>query len=76
MHRWGLEKPHDLSVARQPVLVADGDNDRMVPSKNSSDLARRLSTHAELVIYSDAGHGGIFPFHQEFVETAPEFLGR
>ncbi|MFD7936636.1 hypothetical protein ACFV4T_19245 [Streptomyces sp. NPDC059755] len=24
IHRWGLEKPHDLSVVRQPVLVANG----------------------------------------------------
>src|SRR5438034_1478280 len=24
IHRWGLERPHDLSVIRQPVLVANG----------------------------------------------------
>ncbi|MDQ0585770.1 alpha/beta fold hydrolase [Streptomyces rishiriensis] len=59
IHRWGLERPHDLSVIHQPVLVANGDSDRMVPSKNSADLARRLP-NAELVIYPDAGHGGIF----------------
>ena len=47
----------------------------MVPSKNSADLARRLP-NAELVIYPDAGHGGIFQFHQQFVETALEFLER
>jgi pimeloyl-ACP methyl ester carboxylesterase len=75
IHRWGLEKPQDLSVVRQPVLVANGDADRMVPSKNSADLARRLP-NAELVIYPDAGHGGIFQFHRQFVETALEFLER
>jgi pimeloyl-ACP methyl ester carboxylesterase len=75
IHRWGLEKPQDLSGVRQPVLVANGDADRMVPSKNSADLARRLP-NAELVIYPDAGHGGIFQFHQQFVETALEFLER
>jgi pimeloyl-ACP methyl ester carboxylesterase len=75
IHRWGLEKPHDLSVVQQPVLVAKGDSDRMVPSKNSADMARRLP-NAELVIYPDAGHGGIFQFHQEFVKTALEFLER
>ncbi|WP_264300154.1 alpha/beta fold hydrolase [Streptomyces phaeolivaceus] len=75
IHRWGLGRPHDLSVIRQPVLVANGDSDRMVPSKNSADLARRLP-NAELVIYPDAGHGGIFQFHEQFVETAVEFLER
>ncbi|MCX5366676.1 alpha/beta hydrolase [Streptomyces sp. NBC_00124] len=75
IHRWGLERPQDLSVIRQPVLVANGESDRMVPSQNSHDLARRLP-NAELVIYPDAGHGGIFQFHQQFVQTALEFLER
>lgn len=75
IRRWGLERPQDLSVIHQPVLVANGESDRMVPSKNSADLARRLP-NAELVIYPDAGHGGIFQFHRQFVETALEFLER
>jgi pimeloyl-ACP methyl ester carboxylesterase len=75
IHRWGLEEPHDLSVIRQPTLVANGDDDRMVPTKNSYDLARRLPD-SELVIYPDAGHGGIFQFHEQFVERALEFLDR
>jgi len=75
IHRWGLAQPSDLSVIHQPVLVANGDHDRMVPTKNSHDLARRLPD-SELVIYPDAGHGGIFQFHAQFVETAREFLAR
>lgn len=75
IHRWGLERPQDLSVIRQPALVANGESDRMVPSQNSHDLARRLP-NGKLVIYPDAGHGGIFQFHQQFVETALEFLER
>ncbi|MGA6228126.1 alpha/beta fold hydrolase [Streptomyces umbrinus] len=75
IHRWGLERPQDLSVILQPVLVANGESDRMVPSQNSYDLARRVPD-AELVIYPDAGHGGIFQFHREFVATAVEFLQR
>ena len=75
IHRWGLEKPSDLSVIHQPVLVANGDHDRMVPTENSHDLARRLPD-SELVIYPDAGHGGIFQFHAQFVEKALEFLAR
>ena len=46
----------------------------MVPTKNSVDLAERLPD-SELVIYPDAGHGGIFQFHEQFVEHALEFLG-
>jgi pimeloyl-ACP methyl ester carboxylesterase len=75
IHRWGLARPQDLSVIQQPVLVANGDNDRMVPTQNSADMARRLP-NAELVIYPDAGHGGIFQFHEQFVPTALEFLER
>ena len=47
----------------------------MVPTPNSVDLARRLP-NAELVIYPDAGHGGIFQFHEQFVPKALEFFGR
>ena len=43
IHAWGLQAPQDLSVIKQPVLVANGDNDRMVPSSNTHDLAKRIS---------------------------------
>ena len=75
IHRWGLARPADLSVIRQPVLVANGESDRMVPTKNSVDLARRLP-NSELVIYPDAGHGGIFQYHDQFVAKVREFLAR
>jgi pimeloyl-ACP methyl ester carboxylesterase len=75
IHRWGLAQPQDLSVIRQPVLVANGESDRMVPTKNSFDLARRLPD-ADLVVYPDAGHGGIFQFHERFVAEALDFLER
>lgn len=75
IHRWSLEAPHDLSAIRQPVLVANGESDRMVPTTNSYDLARRLP-NSELVIYPDAGHGGIFQYHEAFVDKALEFLGQ
>ncbi|UGQ13977.1 alpha/beta hydrolase [Yinghuangia sp. ASG 101] len=72
--RWGLQDPADLSNIRQPALVANGESDRMVPSQNPLDLAARLP-HSELVpLYRDAGHGGIFQYHDEFVAKALEFL--
>jgi pimeloyl-ACP methyl ester carboxylesterase len=75
IHRWGKQPPADLSMIRQPVLVANGESDRMVPTTNSVDLAQRLP-NADLVVYPDAGHGGIFQFHEQFVDTALEFLAR
>ncbi len=73
IHRWGRQDPADLSVIEQPALVANGEHDRMVPSSNSRDLAQRL-LHSDLVLYPDAGHGGIFQYHDEFVATALTFL--
>lgn len=70
---WARQTPADLSLIRQPVLVANGDTDRMVPTENSHDLHRRLP-NSELVIYPDAGHGGIFQFHGDFVERTLAFL--
>jgi pimeloyl-ACP methyl ester carboxylesterase len=74
IHAWGLEQPADLARIHHPVLVANGDADRMVPTTNSYDLARRLP-NATLRIYPDAGHGGIFQYHEQFVREALEFLG-
>jgi pimeloyl-ACP methyl ester carboxylesterase len=75
IHRWGRQERADLSVIEHPVMVANGDQDRMVPTTNTVDLHRRLP-NSELVIYPDAGHGGIFQYHRKFVETALEFLDR
>lgn len=70
---WGRQAPQDLGRIRIPVLVANGDNDIMVPTPNSHDMARRIPG-AELVIYSDAGHGGIFQHHAQFVPKVLAFL--
>jgi pimeloyl-ACP methyl ester carboxylesterase len=73
IHAWGRQAPQDLGQIRIPVLVANGDNDIMVPTPNSRDMARRIPG-AELVIYDDAGHGGIFQNHAQFVPKALAFL--
>jgi pimeloyl-ACP methyl ester carboxylesterase len=75
IHRWGQQPPADLSVIAQPALVANGESDRMVPISNSVELAQRLA-NAELVVYPDAGHGGIFQFHEQFVQKTLDFLDR
>jgi pimeloyl-ACP methyl ester carboxylesterase len=73
IHRWGRQKPADLASIHQPVLVMNGESDKMVPSTNTVDLNRRLPD-SQLVLYPDAGHGGVFQFHEGFVKRALEFL--
>jgi pimeloyl-ACP methyl ester carboxylesterase len=75
LRRWGMKEPADLSKVHHPVLVANGDSDRMVPSKNTIDLAQRLP-NSELIMYPDSGHGAVFQFHADFVPKALEFLSR
>lgn len=71
---WGRQAPQDLDRIRIPVLIANGDNDIMVPTVLSHDMARRIAD-ARLIIYEDAGHGGIFQYHFDFVPEALAFLG-
>jgi pimeloyl-ACP methyl ester carboxylesterase len=73
--KWGRGTPDDLSTITQPTLIANGDNDRMVPSVLSEDLRRRIKD-SELIIYPNSGHGGIFQFHKEFGPVAAQFLAR
>ena len=70
----GLAKPDDLSAITQPVFVANGDHDLMVASSHSADMARRLP-NSSLTIYPNAGHGGVFQYHEQFVPAVVEFLG-
>jgi pimeloyl-ACP methyl ester carboxylesterase len=73
IHAWANQQPSDLSNIRHPALIANGDQDRMVPSSNSVELARRLP-NARLKLYPDAGHGGVFQYHQAFVAEALDLL--
>jgi len=70
---WGYEKPADLSTIKIPVFVVNGDNDRMVPTPNSYDLAKRLP-NATLHIYENSAHGAIFQFHEDFIKRTLAFL--
>ena len=69
----GRQAPQDLGSIKVPVLIANGDQDLMVPTENSRDLALRIS-NSQLVIYDDAWHGGIFQNHADFVSKALAFL--
>lgn len=72
---WGHDQPADLSVFKLPVFIANGNNDRMVPTPNSYDMAKRFP-NAEIVIYPNSGHGGIFQYHKEFIKSALTFLNK
>ena len=73
INAWGRQPPQNLSRIQIPTLIANGDHDIMVPSVNSTDLANRIP-NSQLIIYEDAGHGGIFQHHADFVAKATVFL--
>jgi pimeloyl-ACP methyl ester carboxylesterase len=73
IHAWGQGDAARLGTVQHPVLVVNGDHDVMVPPLNSFELARRLP-NAQLSIFPDAGHGGIFQYHAAFVQQALAFL--
>ena len=75
IHGWGTQAPADLSRIAHPVLVMNGDHDRMVPTSNTVDMAKRFP-NAELKVYPDAGHGGVFQYYDEFVAQVRDFLDR
>jgi pimeloyl-ACP methyl ester carboxylesterase len=73
---WGipdLSKLARLAGIAQPILVANGDNDIMVPTVNSNLLAGHLPD-AELIIYPDAGDGFLFQYPHEFAAEVNRFL--
>jgi pimeloyl-ACP methyl ester carboxylesterase len=70
---WGRQQSQPLESLRLPVLVVNGDHDIMVPSENTQDMARRIPG-ADLVLYPDAGHGGIFQYYDAFLTKARAFL--
>lgn len=73
IEKWGHDQPADLSVFKLPVFIANGDVERMVPTVNSYDMSKRFP-NAQIKIYPNSGHGGIFQYHQEFIPKAIEFL--
>jgi len=69
------EETPSLSEIHHPTFVANGESDIMVPSVNSAHLAAELP-NAELALYRDAGHGGVFQYHNDFVSRSLKFLSK
>lgn len=57
----------------QPTLVANGVHDVMVGAYDSFVMSQHLRD-AELVLYSDAGHGFLFQHAERFAERVNRFL--
>lgn len=72
---WAKEDEARTSEIQQAVLIVNGDDDVMVPTHRSFDL-HRLIKNSTLSIYPEAGHGGIFQYHEIFVQQALAFLAK
>jgi pimeloyl-ACP methyl ester carboxylesterase len=73
---WGIRdfaRLARLASIQAPTLVANGDNDIMIPTVNSYLLAGHLP-NARLTIYPDAGHGFLFQYPHEFAAETNAFL--
>ena len=62
-----------LGDITQPVLVASGSHDRIIPTINAYVLAQHLP-NAQLILYPDAGHGFLFQYHTLFEQHVTLFL--
>jgi pimeloyl-ACP methyl ester carboxylesterase len=56
-----------------PVLVANGDNDLLIPTENSIELFKLLP-HAYLHLYPDSGHGFLYQYAELFANHVHLFL--
>ena len=73
---WGI--PDHAALQRlagitQPVFVANGDGDPMIPPRYSHLIAGLLP-NATLKVYPDAAHGFLFQHHAEFAADVASFL--
>lgn len=62
-----------LKSIKQPVLIAQGSNDVIIPTMHSVTLQQTLP-NAQLIIYPDSNHGSIYQYPEAFVAHATTFL--
>jgi pimeloyl-ACP methyl ester carboxylesterase len=56
-----------------PVLVANGDNDALIPSSRSWELMTQIA-RAQLIIYPRAGHGFLWQYPELYAAHVNVFL--
>jgi pimeloyl-ACP methyl ester carboxylesterase len=74
--KWGtpnLSLLQRLGAIRQPTLIANGDNDRMILPWYSH-LTASLIPDARVKLYPDAAHGFLFQHAQAFASDVGDFL--
>lgn len=64
---------HRLGEIRQPVLIANGNDDIMTPTYGSYAMFQALPD-AKLVLYPDSGHGFLFQYPEAFAAEVLDFL--
>ncbi|UKZ74946.1 hypothetical protein TrVFT333_002616 [Trichoderma virens FT-333] len=57
----GIDAYDRLSDLKMPVLVMNGDDDLLVPSSRSWELAKKIP-NSQLIIYPKAGHGFLYQY--------------
>jgi pimeloyl-ACP methyl ester carboxylesterase len=62
-----------LKELKMPVLVANGDNDTLIPSSRSWELMTQIA-HAQLIIYPRAGHGFLWQYPELYAAHVNMFL--
>jgi pimeloyl-ACP methyl ester carboxylesterase len=62
-----------LPKVTAPTLVANGNNDIMVPTALSYEIFKKLP-NAKLILYPDSGHGFLFQHAREFAHDVLAFL--
>jgi pimeloyl-ACP methyl ester carboxylesterase len=62
-----------LSSMSQPVLIADGMHDLLMPTHYSYAMAKAIPD-AKLIVYADAGHGFLFQYASDFGAEIVKFL--
>jgi pimeloyl-ACP methyl ester carboxylesterase len=63
----------DLKTMTPPVLIVQGSNDVIIPTRHSYTLQQTLP-NAQLILYPDCNHGSFYQYPELFVAHATLFL--
>lgn len=62
-----------LQALTQPVLIAQGSNDVIIPTIHSLAIQQTVP-NGQLIVYPDSNHGSIYQYPETFVAHATTFL--